>query len=147
MEENPTRAKKLKFWQEFWPLLQDASKETENHIDKKVYGITVGGIGVEMASLQYLDSVKFKVIAIIAGGLFIAALLLNLYSHVRALDSIEEEEDSIQAFFDQEDAVDDSGIYALIQKKNRGITIINHISIWTMALGIASLMAFIVVNI
>ncbi len=147
MENEEIRKERTDFWGEYWPKLQEATKETEEHIDKKIYGITVGGIGAEIASLQYLKSIDCKILAILASGFFIAALLLNLYSHVTALKSHEKQGDSIQQFFDDANAIDDSEIYKTAQRENKKITLINHISIWTMALAIGLLIAFIVVNI
>ena len=90
------RDNKIKFWEAFWPQLQQASKDAENHIDKKVYGISAGGIGIEIASLQFLNNISFKLFAILSGALFATTLVLNLYSHVRSLKSQEKEGDEIQ---------------------------------------------------
>lgn len=147
MDKNNTRAKKIEFWKTFWPQLQQATKDSESQIDKKVYGIAAGGIGIEIASLQFINNVCFKWIALISGVLFAATLVLNLYTHVRSLKSQEKEGDAIKQFFEDENAFDDSQIYSLIQKENRTLTRINKASIWTMLLAIVSLLAFIVLNI
>ena len=47
MDKNNKRNNKIKFWEAFWPQLQQATKDAENHIDKKVYGIAAGGIGIQ----------------------------------------------------------------------------------------------------
>lgn len=141
------RDNKIKFWEAFWPQLQQATKDAESHIDKKIYGIAAGGIGIEIASLQFINSVSFKWIALISGILFAATLVLNLYTHVRSLKSQEKEGDAINHFFEDENALDDSPIYSLIQKENQTLTGINKASIWTMLLAIVSLFAFIVLNI
>lgn len=147
MNENYQKERKTEFWTNYWPSLQQATKETESYIDKKVYGIAAGGIGIEMASLQFINNVCFKWITLISGILFATTLVLNLYSHVRSLKSQEKEGDAIKQFFEDENAFDDSQIYSLIQKENRTLTRINKASIWTMLFAIVSLLAFIVLNI
>ncbi len=147
MDKNNMRDNKLKFWEAFWPQLQQATKDAENYIDKKIYGIAAGGIGIEIASLQLINNVCFKWTALISGTLFATTLVLNLYTHVRSLKSQEKEGDAIKQFFEDENAFDDSQIYSLIQKENRTLTRINKASIWTMLLAIVSLLAFIVLNI
>ena len=141
------RKNRLKFWEDFWPQLQQATKDTESHIDKKVYGIAVGGVGIEIASLQFINNVCFKWLALVSGILFAATLVLNLYTHVRSLKSQEKEDDAIQQFFENGDTIDDSYIYLLIQKENRTLTRFYKVSIWTMLFAIVSILVFIVLNI
>ena len=141
------RDNKIKHWESFWPQLQQATKDAENYMDKKVYGIAVGGIGIEIASLQFIRIVCFKWIALLSGALFVVTLVLNLYTHVRSLKSQEKEGDAIKQFFEDENASDDSHIYVLIQKENRTLTRINKASIWTMLIAIIFLLIFIVLNI
>lgn len=147
MDKNNKRDNKIKFWEAFWPQLQQATKDAESHIDKKIYTIAAGGIGIETASLQFIDSVCFKWIALISGVFFTATLVLNLYTHVRSLKSQEKEGDAIKQFFEDEKTSDDSRIYSLIQKENRTLIRINKSSIWTMLFAIISLLIFIVLNI
>lgn len=147
MDENYQKKRKTEFWTNYWPSLQQATKETENYIDKKVYGIAAGGIGIEIASLQFINNVCFKWIALISGILFTATLVLNLYTHVRSLKSQEKEGNAIQSFLEDETAMEDSQIYELIQKENRVLIMINKASIWTMIVAIITLLLFIVFNI
>lgn len=147
MDKNKIRDNKIKFWEAFWPQLQQATKDAESHIDKKIYGIAAGGIGIEIASLQFINNVCFKWIALISGIFFATTLVLNLSTHVRSLKSQEKEGDAIQHFFEDENAFDDSQIYSLIQKENQTLTRINKASIYTMLLAIISLLAFIILNI
>lgn len=147
MNENNQRENRTEFWTNYWPSLQQTTKETESHIDKKVYGIAAGGIGIEMASLQFINEPCLKWLAFISGLFFAVTLVLNLYSHVRSLKSQEKEEDAIQDFFDNEAASDDSQIYELIRKENRILIRINKTSIWTMLVAIITLLLFIIINI
>lgn len=147
MDKTNKRGKKIELWEAFWPQLQQATKDAESHIDKKIYGIAAGGIGIEIASLQFINSVCFKWIALSSGILFAATLVLNLYTHVRSLKSQEKEGDAIKKFFEDENALDDSPIYSIIQEENRTLIRINKASIWTMLLAIVSLLTFMVLNI
>ena len=145
-EENIKKAK-IHFWSEYWPTLQQTTRDTERYIDKKVYGIAAGGIGIEIASLQYIGDVCFKWIALLSGICFTTTLILNLLSHVKSLKSQEKEGDAIQLFIKTDKMDDDSHIYDLIQSENRCITRINHWSIYIMVIAIISLLYFIIINI
>lgn len=141
------KEKKNQFWTSYWPLLQQATKDSESHIDKKVYGIAAGGIGIEIASLQFISNACFKWLALVSGLLFSLTLVLNLYTHIRSLKSQEEEGDAIQRFLEDETATEDSHIYELIQKENSHLVQINKASIWTMLIAILALLLFIVLNV
>lgn len=147
MDTKNQREKKNQFWTNYWPILQQTTKETESHIDKKVYGIAAGGIGIEIASLQFIDSVCFKWLALVSGSLFALTLVLNLYSHVRSIKSQEKEGDAIQLFLEDETTAEDSQIYKLIQKENRILIGITKASIWTMLVAIIALLLFITLNV
>ena len=147
MNDTDQKVRKTEFWTNYWPSLQQATKETESHIDKKVYGIAAGGIGIEMASLQFINNAGFKWLAFASGLFFASTLVLNLYSHVRSLKSQEKEGDAIQEFFDNEMELEDSLIYELIRKENRILIRINKASIWTMLVAIITLLLFIILNI
>lgn len=147
MDTKNQREKKNQFWTYYWPLLQQATKETESHIDKKVYGIAAGGIGIEIASLQFIKDACIEWLAFVSGLFFALTLVLNLYTHVRSLKSQEKEGNAIQQFLEDETATEDSHIYELIQKENRLLVWINKTSIWTMLLAILALLLFMVLNV
>ena len=147
MDTKNEKMEKIQHWKGFWPAIQETTRETENHIDKKIYGISIGGIGVEVTSFQFLDDPSHIILACLSGLLFILTLFLNLYSHVRSLKSQEKEREAIRAFVQSKDVSDDSYIYDLIEDEYRLLTRINKASIWTMLLAIAALMAFVLLNI
>lgn len=146
MDDSSYKNSKKKFWLDFWPTLQQATRETDNHIDKKVYGIAAGGIGLEMASIQFLNDTCFKWLAITSAILFSFTLMINLGSHVWSLKSQQKERDAITDFISQEDSIDDQHIYDLIRKENKIITIINNCSILLMIAGILSFLIYLFLN-
>ena len=147
MDTKNQKENKNQFWTDYWPLLQQTTRQTESHIDKKVYGIAVGGIGIEIASLQFIENACIEWLAFVSGLFFALTLVLNLYTHVRSLKSQEKEGNAIQQFLEDETATEDSHIYELIQIENRHLVRINKASIWTMLIAILALLLFIVLNV
>lgn len=146
MKQSNPREKKIDFWNDYWPILQQTTRETEGHIDKKVYGITAGGIGIELACLQFIENTHLKWLALVPGVFFIGTLFLNLYSHVKSLKSQEKEGNAIKQFFEEDDRSDDSYIYELIEKENHAITKINNKSIYCLVTAVITLLILILLT-
>lgn len=136
----------VKEWKEFWPSLQETTRLTENMIDKKVYGIAAGGIGIEVAGLSLINCSYYQLLAILSALFFTITLLINLYSHVRSLKSQEIEGDAIEEFANNDAKTDDTYIYSIIKKENSIIAKYNIVSIWTMVIAIGLLFAYIFLN-
>lgn len=147
MAEDSIRDKKVIFWEAFWPALQSTTSETENHIDRKIYGISVGGIGAGIACLQFISDPTWIVLAAISGFSFVATLLLNLYAQVKSLKSQQKERESIKGYLEDNNAIEDSFIYDLIEDENRKILNINKLSIVSMSVALISLLVFVIHNI
>jgi len=147
MDEKSIKAQKVKFWQDFWPSLGQTTRETENHIDKKIYGISVGGIGIEVTSFQFLDSPHYICLAWASGLLLVSTLFFNLFSHVKSLQSQKKEREAIKRFIKNDNISDDSFIYDTIEDENRCINRINNTSIGTMLIAIICLILFVLLNI
>jgi hypothetical protein len=147
MEEDPIRNKRIKFWQDFWPSILQTTRETENHIDTKVYGISIGGIGVEVASFQFIKDPQFLYLAWASCLLFVLALFLNLFAHVKSLKSQEKERQCISDYIKDENVIDDSFIYDIIEDENREITEINKYSIKSMLVAVLCIIVFVLLNI
>lgn len=146
MQQSNLRETKIDFWNDYWPILQQTTRETEGHIDKKVYGITAGGIGIELACLQLIENTNLKWLALVPGVLFVGTLFLNLYSHVKSLKSQEKEGNAIQHFIEEDDHSDDSYIYELIKKENQAITKINNASIYCLIVAVITLLTLILLT-
>ena len=145
--EKEIREEKVKFWQDFWPSLQQTTRETENHIDKKIYGISVGGIGIEVTCFQFLETHVSPCLAWTSGILFVLTLFLNIFSHVKSLQSQKKEREAISLFIMNNAISDDSYIYDVIEDENRAINCINNVSIYTMLFAVICLLFFVFLKI
>lgn len=78
------RELEVEYWSKVWPTVQDAAMQSEEHIDKKVFTISVGAIGLELTLLELVagKSHDWYWIAFLAAGFFVIALLLNLVVHL-----------------------------------------------------------------
>lgn len=147
MEEYSTKKEKNKFWQDFWPSIQQTTRETENHIDKKIYGLSIGGIGIEVAIFQVPGDHNYIYIAWASCLLFVITIMLNLLAHVKSLNSQKKERQCISSFIKSESVSDDSFIYDVIEDENRSIKCINNTSIITMLAAIVCIIVFTFLNI
>ncbi len=122
--------------EEYWPTFLETKKDTDDKIDKKVYGISIGGIGFELACLQFKDKDFSNMwVAIVPAALFTISLILNLWSQYEALTQHEKVEKELNKYFNGE-SKDDKSVYSLIEKGNKIVKDIVTCSIISMILAI-----------
>lgn len=130
----------------FFPELQKATLNSEEHYDQKIFAISAGAIGVELAILQFFDFSPHGIAyVIISVACFTVALILNLIVHYVAKYKQDKQSDMVRAFLES-DKEDDTFIYDSIRKDNRTLRIINLISIVFLLGGIVCLAIFTFVN-
>lgn len=130
----------------FFPELQKAALDSEEHYDQKVFTISAGAIGLELSILQFFSTQPRAIIwVIISVSAFVFALLLNLIVHYFAKLKQDKQSDAIRSFLES-DKDDDSFIYNMIRKDNNTIRRINVFSIAFVFAGIACLAIFTFTN-
>ena len=140
-------AQTIKGWQEYWPKLQEAALDSEEHFDKKVYTLSAGAIGIVLTLLQFWKDDRCGAIwVIIAVSLFVLALLLNLIVQYVAKSKQDKQAELIRAFI-ANPTEDDSYISERMRKDNRILMWINGFSIGCVILGMAFLIVYTYLNI
>ena len=131
-----------RLWREvYWPSFQKTKADTDDKIDKKVYGISIGGLGFELACLQFIRYIPNRWLAIFPAALFTISLMLNLLSQYKALELHEKVEEALNGYLKSR-GDNDSFIYNLIEKANKNIKRIITASIITMIIAIIFLIIF-----
>ena len=141
-----TVAQTIKGWQEYWPKLQEAALDSEEHFDKKIFTLSAGAIGIVLTLLQFLDVTPCSVIwVIIAASLCVIALLMNLLVQYIAKYQQDNQAELIRTFI-ANPIDDDSYISERMRKDNKILMWINGISIGCLISGIICLCVFTVIN-
>ena len=140
-------AQTIKGWQAYWPKLQEAALDSEEHFDKKVFTLSAGAIGIVLTLLQIWGKDRCGAIwVIIAVSLFVLALLLNLIVQYVAKSKQDKQAELIRAFI-ANPTEDDSFISERMRKDNRILMWINGFSIGCVILGMAFLIVYTYLNI
>ena len=87
MAEDKVKKEANKRWLEFWPLLQKAALDSEEHFDKKIFAVSTGALGFMLTLIQFIKWPEYKCIAGVAAGAFVFALLTNMIVHLYAKSS------------------------------------------------------------
>lgn len=136
----------IKRWQEYWPKLQEAALDSEEHFDKKIFAVSAGAIGFELSILQFVkdnpqgnrldDCLKYL--------LYLCATIKPNRSYVA---KIQQDKLALQiSELIRNSKVDDGSIERKMVKYNKFLTIINISSIVLLVSGIASLAVFSFIN-
>lgn len=136
----------IKRWQEYWPKLQEAALDSEEHFDKKIFAVSAGAIGFELSILQFVKDHPQRIGWMIASSICcISALLLNLI--VQYVAKIQQDKLALQiSELIRNSKVDDGSIERKMVKYNKFLTIINISSIVLLVSGIAFLAVFSFIN-
>lgn len=148
--ESEKRAKELDYWKNFWPTLQDATLNSEEHVDKKIFALSAGAIGLEVTlfSLPFMNNVEKKGFAICAAACFLLTLCGNLYIQIWGWKKQAELTADIRAFIQGKPwAPRSKDIYDKIAKNGERIRKGNSYTSIILIIGIASLSIFTFLNI
>ena len=138
MAEDKVKKEANKRWLEFWPLLQKAALDSEEHFDKKIFAVSTGALGFMLTLIQFIKWPEYKWIAGVAAGAFVFALLTNMIVHKQS--------DLIDEYINGDDK-DDSAIHERIKKDNKNILAMNIASIVCDIVGVTALSTFAILNI
>ena len=83
-EPSISREAEVKYWENVWTSVQETASKSEENIDKKVFALSAGAIGLELTLLEVIGnkSPEWNWLAFLAAGCFVLALLLNLINHL-----------------------------------------------------------------
>lgn len=130
----------------FFQEIQKAALNSEEHYDQKVFALSAGAIGIELAVLQFLHSrLQGIVLAVLSVGCFVIALFLNLIVHYVAKCQQDKQSEMVRSFLESNEN-DDRFIYDRILKDNKILEVINLISIVALVAGVICLAVFAFVN-
>ena len=130
----------------FFQEIQKAALNSEEHYDQKVFALSAGSIGIELAVLQFLHScLQGIALAVLSVGCFVLALFLNLIVHYVAKCQQDKQSEMVRSFLGS-NKTDDSYIYDRILKDNKILEVINLISIVALVVGVICLAVFAFVN-
>jgi len=140
------REKQVKYFrEEFWPQLEEATNNSEEHFDTKIFAVSSGAFAIELAILQFIKK-PADCFAKWAAALLIVTLLLNISVHLIGQSFQHSQSKAVEEFINGEESSDDK-IYRKIKKQDRTIHVINIISLLTLVVGISFLAAFTLTNI
>jgi hypothetical protein len=138
MEENIRQE-----WIEYRNSVLENKSKSQDDFEKYINLMAAGGLILSLTFLEKivsLDKAIWKSLVIIGMYLMVVTLLSNLYSHYKSiLDS-----DSTIKDIDEENYKE---IFKNIEKRNKLINRLNMISIWSLIIGIFSLITFASINI
>jgi len=146
MAEDKVKKEANKRWLEFWPLLQKAALDSEEHFDKKIFAVSTGALGFMLTLIQFIKWPEYKWIAGVAAGAFVLALLTNMIVHLYAKGRQDKQSDLIDEYING-DEKDDSAIHERIKKDNKHILAMNITSLVCVIIGVAALSTFAILNI
>lgn len=144
------RTKEVAYWTKYWSTLQDATQNSEEHVDKKIFALSAGAIGLEVTlfSLPFMNNVEKKGFAICAAACFILALCGNLFIQIWGWKKQAELAADIRAFIQGKPwAPRSKDIYDKIAKNGERIRKGNSYTGILLIIGIASLSIFTFLNI
>lgn len=144
-QRNNKRAQEVEYWTAFWPSVQEASLKSEENIDKKVFSLSVGALGLELTLWGFVwqDSSRGNALAFWAAILFVIALVLNLITQLYGRQTQFKQSKMIKSFInDEPDKIDSSLIYSKIERHNKIILFLNLSSSIVVIIGIVLLLVF-----
>ena len=144
---DPTDSGK-EYWKGVWPSVQEAASQSEEHIDKKVFALSAGAIGLELTLLEIVGKKELvggcgERLAFIAAGLFITALLLNLFVHLIGRGFQSKQSRLIKDYLhDSPKALPSHQIYNIMEKHSKWILRINWCSAILAVAGVVCLFVY-----
>jgi hypothetical protein len=140
-----SREKQEKYWEAVWPMVQETASKSEESIDKKVFTLSAGAIGLELTLIELVwkNNTEWNWLAFVSAGLFVIALLLNLIAHLYGRKTQQSQSKMIKDFlYEDNHALSTPEIYSKMEKHAKRILVINWLSSMSVILGIIFLFVF-----
>lgn len=142
---NNKRAQEVEYWTAFWHSVQEAGQKSEENIDKKVFSLSVGALGLELTLWGFVwqNNPRGNTLAFLAALCFVLALVLNLITQLYGRQTQFKQSEMVKSFLREESsALHSSLIYSKIERQNIIVWILNLISSFVVIVGIVVLLVF-----
>ena len=139
------RENQVKYWETVWTTVQETASKSEESIDKKVFTLSAGAIGLELTLIELVwrEFPEWNWLAFISASLFVIALLLNLIVHLYGRKTQQIQSKMIKDFLYEDDhALSTPEIYSKMEKHSKRILSINWVSSISVILGIIILFVY-----
>lgn len=123
-EPSISRDAEVKYWENVWTSVQETASKSEENIDKKVFALSAGAIGLELTLLEVIGnkSQEWNWLAFLAAGCFVLALLLNLINHLYGRKTQSKQSKMIKDFiYEDKKALTTPEIYSRMERHSRAI--------------------------
>jgi hypothetical protein len=130
-------------WIVYRNSVSENKSKSQDDFEKYINLLASGGLVLPLTFFEKivpLNKAIFKPFVIIGMFLMVVTLLSNLYSHYK---SIIDSDITIQEIDDEKY----KEIFKNIEKRNKLINRLNRVSIWSLIIGIVSLITFVTINI
>ena len=142
-EEEEKKERERKEWIEYRNSVSENKSKSQDDFEKYINLLASGGLILSLTFFEKivpLDKAIFKSFVIIGMFLMIVTLLSNLYSHYK---SMIDSDCTIKEIDDEKY----KEIFKNIDIRNKTINCLNRVSIWSLIVGIVSLITFVTINI
>ena len=146
MAEDKIKKEANKRWLDYWPSLQKAALDSEEHFDKKIFATSTGALGFLLALIQFIKWPCHKWLVAIAAGFFVLSLIMNMIVHLFSKAKQDKQSDAIDEYINNTER-GDVHIHEMIKKDNKSILKMNITSLVFLVIGIIALSAFSILNI
>ena len=139
------REEEVKYWEKVWPSVQKSASESEYNIDKKVFALSAGAIGLELTLLELVGEKNpgWNWLAFVAAGFLVLALILNLINHLYGRRTQNQQSKMIKDFiYEDRKALTTSEIYSKMEKQSTRILLVHWASAIAVILGILFLFSY-----
>lgn len=139
-----TDSEKYEYWHsEYWDQLQKCHNDSEAKLEKYVFTISTGAVGMMLGLSGFLDSYKIN-FAITALGFFSAAMLLCVIYHMIAKGFHQKQFEMIKGL--KMPTIDDTNLRQYINKTNKILDGIAIFSFVLICIGIVLFMVYLNLN-
>lgn len=137
---------KVKFWNEYWPILQTATGDSEEHLDNKIFVVSSGAIALELTIIQFISDPLNINLAKYSAICNISALALNIAVHLLGQGFQHNQAKLIEQFLSNP-TDRDSNIHKRIKQHDNWLMGLNIISLLCLFTGIILLTVFTLKNV
>lgn len=140
-----SREEEVKYWEKVWSTVQETASKSEENIDKKVFALSAGAIGLELTLLELIGEKNpdWNWLAFVAAGLLVLALILNLINHLYGRRTQNQQSKMIKDFiYEDSKAMTTPEIYSKMEKHSVRILRIHRASSVLVIMGIMILFAY-----
>lgn len=144
-EPSLSRDTQVKYWENVWSSVQETASKSEENIDKKVFALSAGAIGLELTILEIIGdkSPDWNWLAFLAAGCLVFALLLNLANHLYGRKTQSMQSKMIKDFiYEDSKALSTPEIYSKMESHSKRILRIHWVSSLFVIAGIILLFVY-----